>query len=106
MLAYPDVLFHRKFSGNTHVPGIDIPVDVVCVVRVVSRARLTIYRERREANGRTIRNPRYVRTDSAFSGMHRESIGVSESRPDSLVGNVLVHYRRSEIEFPWDGSAA
>lgn len=88
--------------------GLDTPVDVVCVVRVVSRARLTIeYRERREANvGRAIRNPRYVRTDSAFGGMHRESIGVSESRPDSPVGNVLVHYRRSEIEFPRDGGAA
>lgn len=72
-----------------------------------TRARLTIERrERLEANGRATRNPRYVRTDSAFGGIHRESIGVSESRPDSPVGNVLVHYRRSEIEFPRDGGAA
>lgn len=72
-----------------------------------SRARLTIERpEHREANGRAIQNPRYVRTNSAFGGLHRESIVVSESRPDSPVGNVLVHYRRSEIEFPRDGSAA
>lgn len=72
-----------------------------------TRARLTIERrEHLEVNGRAIRNPRYVRTDSAFGGIYRESIGVSESRPDSPVGNVLVHYRRSEIEFPRDGGTA
>lgn len=72
-----------------------------------TRARLTIERrEHLEVNGRATRNPRYVRTDSAFGGIYRGSIGVSESRPDSPVGNVLVHYRRSEIEFPRDGGAA
>jgi len=101
-LVYPDALFHRKF------PRILMSARHSCRCRLCrSRMRLTIERpERREVNGRAIRNPRYVRTDSAFGGLHRESIGVSESRPDSPVGNVLVHYRRSEIEFPRDGSAA
>jgi len=72
-----------------------------------SRTRLTTeYRERQETGDHATRNLRYVRTDSAFGGIHWESIGVSESRPDSPVGNVLVHYRRSEIEFPRDGGAA
>jgi len=62
-LAYLDAFFHRKLLMS---------VKLSCRCRLCrSRTRLTTEcRERQETGGYATRNLRYVRTDSAFGGIH------------------------------------